>query len=63
MGLVPPHAGWNSYQLLSSLVLITKIERGPFIHNGPEIYDEALQEDRRHIPGQKEEKRLEKEVG
>lgn len=48
-------------------LVITQIERGPFIHDGQEtIYDDVLEEDRRPIPGLKEEKIkawLEKEVG
>ena len=53
-------------ELVSDYLVITQIERGPFIHDGPETYDEVLQEDRRPIPGVKEEKVkawLEKEVG
>ena len=40
----------------SDALVITQIERNPFIHDGPEMYDEVLQEDRRLIPGLKEEK-------
>ena len=53
-------------ELVSDALVITQIERGPFIHDGPETYDEVLQEDRRPIPGLKEEKVkgwLENEVG
>ena len=53
-------------ELVSDCLVITQIERGPFIHDGPESYDEVLQEDRRPIPGVKEKKVkawLEKEVG
>lgn len=41
--------------LVSDALVITKIERGFFIHDGPETYDEVLQEDRRSIPVEKEE--------
>ena len=53
-------------ELVSDVLVITQLERGPFIHDGPEGYDEVLQEDRKPIPGQKEEKVkawLENEVG
>ena len=53
-------------ELELDFLVITQIERGPFIHDGPEAYDEVLQEDRRPIPGQKEEKVkawLENELG
>lgn len=53
-------------ELVDDYLVITQIERGPFIHDGPETYDEVLQEDRRAVPGLKEEKVktwLEKEVG
>ena len=53
-------------ELVSDVLVITQIERGPFTHDGPQAYDEVLQEDRRPIPGQKEEKVkawLENEVG
>ena len=43
-------------ELVSDVLVITQIERGPFIHDGPETYEEVLQEDRRPIPGVKEEK-------
>lgn len=35
--------------------VITQTERGPFIHDGPDAYEEVLQEDCRPIPGVKEE--------
>ena len=53
-------------ELVDDYLVITQIERGPFIHDGPETYDEVIQEDRKPIPGLKEEKVktwLEKEVG
>ena len=53
-------------ELVSDVLIITQIERGPFTHDGPQAYDEVLQENRRPIPGQKEEKVktwLENEVG
>jgi hypothetical protein len=53
-------------ELIDDYLVITQIERGPFIFDGPETYDEVLEEDRRPIPGLKEEKVknwLEKEVG
>ena len=63
MAFVPP---LRRLELVSDYLVITQIERGPFIHDGPEAYDEVLQDDRRPIPGQKEEKVkawLENEVG
>ena len=53
-------------ELVSDFLVITQIERGPFTHDGPQRYEEVLQEDHRPIPGQKEEKVkawLENEVG
>ena len=38
---------------LYQMFLSSQIERGSFIHDGPQAYDEVLQEDRRAIPGQK----------
>jgi hypothetical protein len=61
LGAVP-----RRLELVSDYLVITQIERGPFIHDGPETYDEVLQEDRRPVPGLKEEKVkawLEKEIG
>jgi hypothetical protein len=43
-------------ETVSDVLVITQIERGPFIHDGPEAYEEVLQEDRKPIPGVKEEK-------
>ena len=43
-------------ELASDVLIITQIERVPFTHDGPQAYDEVLQEDRWPIPGQKEEK-------
>jgi hypothetical protein len=43
-------------ELVLHFLVFTQIERGPFIHDGPKTYDEVLQDDRRPIPGQKEEK-------
>jgi hypothetical protein len=51
---------------LSDFLVITQIEFGPFTHDDPQYCDEVPQEDRRPIPGQKEEKVkawLENEVG
>jgi hypothetical protein len=42
-------------ELVSDFLVIAQIEDGPFTHDGPQRYDEVLQEDRRPIPGQKEE--------
>ena len=59
-------AATRRLDLFSDVLVITQIERGPFTHDGPQAYDEVLQEDRRPIPGQKEEKVkawLENEVG
>ena len=53
-------------ELVSDCLIITQINRGPFIHDGPETYDEVLEEDLRPVPGVKEEQVkawLEKEVG
>lgn len=53
-------------EVVSDCLIITQIIRGPFIHDGPETYDEVVQEDLRPIPGLKEEKVkawLEEEVG
>ena len=53
-------------ELVDDYLVITQIERGPFIHDGPKTYDEDLQEDTKPIPGLKEEKVktwLEKELG
>lgn len=42
--------------LVSDILVITQIDlRGPFVHDGPDAYDEVLQEDRKPIPGVKEE--------
>jgi len=52
--------------LVSDTLVITQIERGPFIHDGPDAYDEVLQEDHKPIPGVKEEEVktwLEEELG
>jgi len=52
--------------LVSDFLVITQIEHGPFIHDGPETYEEVLEEHRRPIPGAKEEgvkARLHKELG
>jgi len=37
-------------------LVITEIQFGPFVNNGPDYYEEVLQEDLRPIPGVKEEK-------
>ena len=53
-------------EVVSDFLVITQIERGPFIHDGPEAYDKVLQDDLRPIPGVKEKNVkawLEKEVG
>ena len=53
-------------ELVSDCLVITQIDPGPFIHDGPETYDEVLEEDRRPVPGVNEEKVkawLENEVG
>ena len=53
-------------EVVSDFLVITQIEFGPFTHDGPQAYDEVLQEDRRPIPGHKEVKVkawLENEVG
>ena len=53
-------------ELVSDFLVITQIERGPFMHDGPETYEEVLQEDRRPIPSVKEEgvkTWLDKELG
>jgi hypothetical protein len=41
--------------LVFDFLVITQTERGPFIHDGPDAYEEVLQEDCRPIPGVKEE--------
>ena len=43
-------------ELVDDYFVITQIEYGPFIHDGPDTYNEVLQEDRMPIPGLKEEK-------
>ena len=48
--------------VLDYLIIIIQIERGLFIHDDLETYEEVLQGDRRPIPGVKEEK-VEEEVG
>ena len=40
---------------VSDSLVITQIDCGPFIHDGPEGYEEVLQEDRRPVPGVMEE--------
>ncbi|KAG6852898.1 hypothetical protein C0991_008295, partial [Blastosporella zonata] len=40
---------------ICDFLVITFIQRGPFVHNGPEAYEEVYDEDRKPIPGAKEE--------
>ena len=64
-----PAFGCNPVQrrleLELDFLVITQIERGPFAHDGPEAYDEVLQEDRNPIPNQEEKIKawLENELG
>ncbi len=47
-------------------LVITEIQFGPFVNDGPDAYEEVLQTDLWPIPGVKEEEakaRLEKELG
>jgi hypothetical protein len=51
---------------VSDFLVITQIQQGPFVHDGPQAYGEVLQEDRKPIPGVREEEvkaRLKKEFG
>jgi hypothetical protein len=50
---------------VSDCLVITQILQDPFVHDGPEAYEEVLQEDRKPIPGVKEEVKgqLKKEFG
>jgi len=51
---------------VSDFLVITQIQHGPFLHDGPEAYEEVLQEDRRPIPGVRDEEVkawLKKELG
>ena len=53
-------------ELVSDFLVITQIECGSFIHDGPETYNEVVQEDLRPVPGVKDEEVkawIEKEVG
>ncbi|KAG6820197.1 hypothetical protein H0H93_004047, partial [Arthromyces matolae] len=40
---------------ISDFLIITFVQRGPFTHDGPEAYEEVYDEDRKPIPGVKEE--------
>ena len=46
---------------LSDILVITQILQGPFVHDGPENYEEVYQEDRKPIPGVLEEEVVVKE--
>lgn len=51
---------------VSDFLVITQIQYGPFVNDGPDAYEEVLQEDLRPIPGVKEEEikaRLKQELG
>ena len=52
--------------LVADVLVITQIQSGPFTYDGPETYEEVLEEDRRPVPGVKEEEVkvwLEQELG
>jgi len=51
---------------ICDFIIITQIHYGPFTIDGPDRYEEVLQEDRKPIPGVKEEELtawLKKELG
>ncbi|KAG6847520.1 hypothetical protein H0H93_007603, partial [Arthromyces matolae] len=41
---------------ISDFLVITFVQHGPFTHDGPEAYEEVYDENRKPIPGVKEEK-------
>ncbi|KAF5378132.1 hypothetical protein D9615_007570 [Tricholomella constricta] len=47
-------------------LIVTHIQLGPFVHSGPDYYEEVYDEDVKPVPGVKEEKvkaQLKKEIG
>jgi len=51
---------------VDDFLVITHIQQGPFVHDGPQAYEEVLEEDRKPIPGVREEElmvRLKNEFG
>ncbi|KAG6812467.1 hypothetical protein H0H92_002732 [Tricholoma furcatifolium] len=50
------HSASRRLELIDDFLVVTHVKHGPFIHTGPENVEEVLEEDRKPIPGAKEEK-------